>query len=923
MRRPQIVITALARIEQAINAVERAFGSIGRAGSRAAREVNRDWQLMVRMMIADLGHLQMAAQRTFALLAAEGRILSRTLGRVFSGLGLLPGMGMMFGLGGMGTIGAAGIASVVGGFTLLATESLRFKENTEGSLEAMMKSKEEAQRMFEVLQHWADITPFEMQETVEAGKQLLAYSLAGKENMVGMLNLVGDAAFAMKVPMTQVIHALEFARSGMAHIRMLAPLGVSREDLQQRGVHFETTGQVAETSRGRVYAALEDTLRQRFGGTMERLANSFEARWTTAISNIRRLAMALGENMFASFGRGLASVNASLETLLKSERFRPLLLALQIPFNMLGQALENLAARAGPFLEWLREVVTYDRVKEFMLTLAANVEALWDRLVKFAQANIDFFASMDLSGKNVGDFWDKLNRGVTSFIGSIIGAARWVETFFKISREFIRDSIDMWSDLAHDISTFFNRAMGDVVLAIATIQVAIKTAVRGTGIAIIEVLQMLNSLVPQMITRIGADIEKLTGYKGIRQWGEERQREARQLGEPERESLIQRNWKDEDALNRVRIRYKADFEARKAEDYQEIVRRATREQAKDKEDPDRYLPAGMRLGRAFAEGVEGYAKEIAARKGRLAPGLFPMDEGVPPMPLLYGPKFPINPTPPTNLPGMVPGNINTINAYFEDVKALEAKAKSYEAAFDLGIVTAAEYQRAQLDLIEAHRRQAAQLDENTEEGQKALQAWMQDMDHYRKRIKAATDEMIRGIGKRFDILSEYIGLFPKGKQHGMNEEFLKPLLGQQRDALAKAALGEEDPSRQLDLVKSLVDTAKRYGEMDKGSDPFRGRFGGAKNGALDFLLGQGPQREQLRKLIEQGPAVPIDPMQRTADNTGMMVQILTQMQQEGARMLAAQGIHPQDMMNLFRQLVRTVVAQDYEQATGMAARVNR
>ena len=162
----------------------------------------------------------------------------------------LAGLQRSFGIGfGVGL-------GLLGGVAKEGLEVAAMFERINLAIETMLGSKAEADKLMRQVVDFTKTTPFELKETAEATKQLLAFR-ASAEEIPGLLRTIGEAAAVMDVPISQAIRAMMQLRQGLFETQQLVPIGINRALLEDYGVKFETSGQLSSSGEEAFQAALK------------------------------------------------------------------------------------------------------------------------------------------------------------------------------------------------------------------------------------------------------------------------------------------------------------------------------------------------------------------------------------------------------------------------------------------------------------------------------------------------------------------------------------------------------------------------------------------------------------------------------------------------------------------------------------------
>lgn len=163
-------------------------------------------------------------------------------------------------------------------------------------IEVMVKDTQRANEILAELKDFADRTPYETDEVVRAGKQLMA---SGITDYKKYLTTAGDWAAAAGAKLEETVRVLGRVSAGQygEAIERMRELGISTQDLWAQGLQFSKSNEFLGTSR-QLMDALDNIIKEKAGGMMETLSQSFAGLMSTFKSQIADLAMALSEPMF-------------------------------------------------------------------------------------------------------------------------------------------------------------------------------------------------------------------------------------------------------------------------------------------------------------------------------------------------------------------------------------------------------------------------------------------------------------------------------------------------------------------------------------------------------------------------------------------------------------------------------------------------
>ena len=153
------------------------------------------------------------------------------------------------------------------------------RERAELSFSVLLDSGEKAKALMADLTSFADATPFESQEIIDAGKKLVPYGVDASQ-VKDILTDLGDTAATMEVNITDVAGAFGRLKAGDfgEAFERFRDFGISREMLEGQGAN--STNPAIQGKRGRGHDAAR-RMKDKFGGTMDKrpIRSGKLARW--------------------------------------------------------------------------------------------------------------------------------------------------------------------------------------------------------------------------------------------------------------------------------------------------------------------------------------------------------------------------------------------------------------------------------------------------------------------------------------------------------------------------------------------------------------------------------------------------------------------------------------------------------------------
>lgn len=232
-------------------------------------------------------------------------------------------------------IGAAVAGAGIAAGMVSAVKAAMQMESYRQKLNVAVKNTQEAAQLFDWAKQFANSTPFEMGEVVDATVRLEMYGLKARQ----WLPLVGDMAGAMGKQVTDAVEAVADAVSG-GGLERLKEFGISSTQLLQAGAAPGAGGGVSymgQASIDKLKVALTSIMTARFGGGMATMMTTASGAMSNLSDAVFRLRVAVGEAL-------LPLLKASI----------PLLISF---VNALGPRMASIAQSAVPLLaralDWL------------------------------------------------------------------------------------------------------------------------------------------------------------------------------------------------------------------------------------------------------------------------------------------------------------------------------------------------------------------------------------------------------------------------------------------------------------------------------------------------------------------------------------------------------------------------------------------
>lgn len=172
----------------------------------------------------------------------------------------------------------------------------------------MLKSADKGRALLDEMQHFAQVTPFDVEGVVEAGQKLLAFGFDAKE-VIPVLTTVGDAAAGLgksSEGVSQMAYALGQMKSAgtlkTEDINILVNAGISAWEMLADASGKSIAEIKDMTSRGMIdgavaVAVLLKGMNARFGGMMDKTAKELTGLWANVGVTVGMIAADVGQSI--------------------------------------------------------------------------------------------------------------------------------------------------------------------------------------------------------------------------------------------------------------------------------------------------------------------------------------------------------------------------------------------------------------------------------------------------------------------------------------------------------------------------------------------------------------------------------------------------------------------------------------------------
>lgn len=227
--------------------------------------------------------------------------------------------------------GIAGALGGTAGIVMLAKETLKLgadMEKTRVAFDVMLGSAEKSKKVLAELTRYADITPFETDEVIKAGRALLAANIQTTQ-LTDKLDLLGNIASGVGAPLLDIVliysKAANKGRVQAEELNQMAERGIPILDALSKTLGVTTAEVMKLGSDGKLSFALLDEALQKLGGKggmyfglMDKQAKTLAGLWSTLTGNVKMLGTELAELALPSFSKVVDELITKLDEMKKS-----------------------------------------------------------------------------------------------------------------------------------------------------------------------------------------------------------------------------------------------------------------------------------------------------------------------------------------------------------------------------------------------------------------------------------------------------------------------------------------------------------------------------------------------------------------------------------------------------------------------------
>lgn len=203
--------------------------------------------------------------------------------------------------------GVAGMVGAIGAGVFALAKMGGQMEQTQIAMEIMLGSAERAKQLMGELRQFADVTPFDTNSVIAAGRAMLTAGVAA-EDVTQEIRLLGNIAAGVGRPLNDIseiyVRMKNLGRVTFKELNSLARLGVINfEELRKKfGKNEKSLRSFVEAGNlgfKDIRSLLGDISGEggRFNGVMERLSQTFTGRFSTLTGKLQNLGVDIGQKL--------------------------------------------------------------------------------------------------------------------------------------------------------------------------------------------------------------------------------------------------------------------------------------------------------------------------------------------------------------------------------------------------------------------------------------------------------------------------------------------------------------------------------------------------------------------------------------------------------------------------------------------------
>lgn len=341
-------------------------------------------------------------------------------------------------------LGGAGIAYKMFDIAKSSIQAAAAMEQQQVAFTTMLGSAEKANALLADMQQFAETTPFQFNDIVDAGKRMIAFGFSAQE-VIPKLRALGDVSAGLSVPLGDMAYLFgtiktqgramtqdlnQFANRGVPIYEELAKvLGVSTNEVKK----FAEQGKIGFKEIDQVFQNLTSN-GGKFAGLMDAQSKTLSGQWSNFNDQLSKTAIIIGNQLsptakalLTTMTQILASGNAQgqqieintrkeAERLKFADRQRESYIA-QNGFLATGLNILNGTAQTDVKLQQINA----DKAKTMMLIQAHQngTNVLTQQQLGYLRSNLEELNRMELVLKNQGKGWFDVNSQVMNVVKTI------------------------------------------------------------------------------------------------------------------------------------------------------------------------------------------------------------------------------------------------------------------------------------------------------------------------------------------------------------------------------------------------------------------------------------------------------------------------------------------------------------------------
>lgn len=282
-------ISLAAKVQNFANACERAGQ---RAGAAMRQFAANSWTSIKAFVARSTSAIASFAKQTASKLAS--------IGKSIAGAALKAG-----------AVGLAGAGAAFTAFTIGAVKAGAEAEQTKIAFETLFGSAAKGAKALQDLTKFADVTPFDTREVIDAGKTLKAFGFDAHE-LIPTLTKIGDVSAGLGLPLERLTGIYgkarvagtlmaedinQFTEAGVPIIEELAKvMGVNAAEVKKLG----SEGKITFGTLEKAFAAMTGPASQ-FGGLMDKQSQSLLGVWGTLSAKLYGMFEKIGTGIIKAF----------------------------------------------------------------------------------------------------------------------------------------------------------------------------------------------------------------------------------------------------------------------------------------------------------------------------------------------------------------------------------------------------------------------------------------------------------------------------------------------------------------------------------------------------------------------------------------------------------------------------------------------